>query len=161
MKSASVLRLHTHTVSIRSDKAERLLFVLEKKKKKVQIKNQEKKNNNEKKKEKKKKLAPPPSPVVRGFCWSHTVHPVWGGHLRRGSERAGGSSTWEWRAGWKPAERRGWSTSPIPLNSANHQSRCWWRFRLRTERTSAVNLWQTGGHFSVLAAIVAGKPMHV
>lgn len=161
MKSASVLRLHTHTVSIRSDKAERLLFVLEKKKKKVQIKNQEKKNNNEKKKKKKKKLAPPPSPVVRGFCWSHTVHPVWGGHLRRGSERAGGSSTWEWRAGWKPAERRGWSTSPIPLNSANHQSRCWWRFRLRTERTSAVNLWQTGGHFSVLAAIVAGKPMHV
>lgn len=161
MKSASVLRLHTHTVSIRSDKAERLLFVLEKKKKKVQIKNQEKKNNNEKKKRKKKKLAPPPSPVVRGFCWSHTVHPVWGGHLRRGSERAGGSSTWEWRAGWKPAERRGWSTSPIPLNSANHQSRCWWRFRLRTERTSAVNLWQTGGHFSVLSAIVAGKPMHV
>lgn len=160
MKSASVLRLHTHTVSIRSDKAERLLFVLEKKKKSTNKEPREKKQQR-KKKRKKKKLAPPPSPVVRGFCWSHTVHPVWGGHLRRGSERAGGSSTWEWRAGWKPAERRGWSTSPIPLNSANHQSRCWWRFRLRTERTSAVNLWQTGGHFSVLAAIVAGKPMHV
>lgn len=47
MKSASVLRLHTHTVSIRSDKAERLLFVLEKKKK-VQIKNQEKKKQRKK-----------------------------------------------------------------------------------------------------------------
>lgn len=51
MNSASVLRLHTHTVSIRSDKAERLLFVLEKKKK-VQIKNQEKKTTTTEKKKK-------------------------------------------------------------------------------------------------------------
>lgn len=32
------------------------------------------------------------------------------------------------------------TSHPLPLTSGNHQSRCWWRFRLRTERTSAVNL---------------------
>lgn len=37
-------------------------------------------------------------------------------------------------------QRRGVGLHPLRLTSANHQSRCWWRFRLRTERTSAVNL---------------------
>lgn len=36
-------------------------------------------------------------------------------------------------------EGAGQQAPPSP-DSANHQSRCWWRFRLRTERTSAVNL---------------------
>ena len=44
-----------------------------------------------------------------------------------------------------------------PLDSANHQSRCWWRFRLRTERTSAVNLEKSEARGTVLAIKVAVK----
>lgn len=45
-------------------------------------------------------------------------------------------------------EEAGQQVTP-PLDSANHQSRCWWRFRLRTERTSAVNLGEReGGHLN-------------
>lgn len=51
---------------------------------------------------------------------------------------------WVVCAGWKPGRRgRGFKKEPRPSRgSADHQSRCWWRFRLRTERTSAVNLGQ-------------------
>lgn len=41
--------------------------------------------------------------------------------------------------GWRKKDAAP-SLRPLPLTAANHQSRCWWRFRLRTERTSAVNL---------------------
>lgn len=90
MKSASVLRLHTHTVSIRSDKAERLLFVLEKKKKKVQIKNQEKKNNNEKKKEKKKKAG---SPSLPSSSWVLLI-PYCSSCVRRSPQEGLGEGWW-------------------------------------------------------------------
>lgn len=87
MKSASVLRLHTHTVSIRSDKAERLLFVLEKKKK-VQIKNQEKKK--QRKKKEKKKAG---SPSLPSSSWVLLI-PYCSSCVRRSPQEGLGEGWW-------------------------------------------------------------------
>lgn len=85
MNSASVLRLHTHTVSIRSDKAERLLFVLEKKKKSTN------KEPREKKQRKKKKKAG--SPSLPSSSWVLLI-PYCSSCVRRSPQEGLGEGWW-------------------------------------------------------------------
>lgn len=117
----------------------------------IQIKNQEEEKKTTTKKTKKQAGSTSLLSSFWALVIPRTVHPVLGVHpnprlLGACTERARrglvGSSVWERRAGWKPAERKRMvqQALPPPLDSADHQSRCWWRFRLRTERTSAVNL---------------------
>lgn len=89
MKSASVLRLHTHTVSIRSDKAERLLFVLEKKKKKSTNKEPREKKQQRKKKRKKKAG----SPSLPSSSWVLLI-PYCSSCVRRSPQEGLGEGWW-------------------------------------------------------------------
>lgn len=139
MNSASthIYRLTSiRSVSIRSYKAERLHFILEK-----IWKTQEKTKTN------KNWLFLPPE-LLAGCgdpVLSMSLNARPSTQLLRVNlgayTRAGGSSVRaEGRTEASLREEEADQQTPKPLLSTNHQRRCWWRFRLRTERTSAVNL---------------------
>lgn len=113
---------------------------------------EEEKKNNERKKTTTTRWLPSSLLSSLWAAWIPNCSSLWGAHPHPSFPQCkvlGESRGLVWegerRGGWKPVgrgEEGGCSTAshPLRLTSANHQSRCWWRFRLRTERTSAVNL---------------------
>lgn len=74
---------------------------------------------------------------------------------------AGGSSVRvEGRTEASLREEEADQQTPKPLLSTNHQRRCWWRFRLRTERTSAVNLSASSIGSKFRSAVSLGSLNH-
>lgn len=122
--------MRTYTESVLGTKAERLHLVF--------FKNHTRKR---------KKLASPQSfagsPDLAPFipCWMFCFNPSLLGPFLRGVKgplRNNGGTMGAGRGkGYKKKEP---ISETLPAESANHQSRCWWRFRLRTDRMSAVNL---------------------